>query len=74
MAKNDIERIVMSDQKMEMSDGRELVIADVLDAIDSFAKNLSESSVDFIASMIDDPPESYSPKQIKWIKNLYERM
>ncbi len=64
----------MSDQKMETGDGRELFIDVIVIAIDSFAKNLSESSVDFIADMIDAPPETYSPKQIKWIKDLYGRM
>ena len=40
--------------------------------IDMFGKGLSEWDVNFIADMIDNPPEYCSPKQVKIIKRIYD--
>lgn len=40
--------------------------------IDSFGKNLSEWEVNFIADMIDSPPDNYSEKQIAIINRIYD--
>ncbi len=41
--------------------------------IDSFGKNLSKWDIDFIADMIDDPPEEYSKNQKKQILRIYDQ-
>jgi len=41
--------------------------------IDQFAKNLSEWEIKFIASLIDDPPESYSDSQATVINRIYDQ-
>ena len=43
----------------------------LVEHIDSFGKRLSEWEIKFIADMIDNPPEEYSPKQIKVIHRIY---
>lgn len=40
--------------------------------IDMFGKGLSEWEVNFIADMIDDPPEHYSEKQKAIITRIYD--
>lgn len=44
----------------------------LIEHIDSFGKGLSSWEVDFIAGLIDNPPETYSPKQIAVIKRIYD--
>ena len=44
----------------------------LVDHIDSFGKGLSDWEVNFIADMIDHPPEVYSEKQVKIINRIYD--
>ena len=44
----------------------------LVEHIDSFGKGLNAWEVQFIASLIDDTPESYSDKQIKIIERIYD--
>lgn len=44
----------------------------LIEHIDSFGKNLSDWEIKFIAGLIDNPPEWYSPKQIKVINRIYD--
>ena len=62
----------MSDQTMKLHDGRGIKIDWVVEYIDDRGKRLSERSVDFIASLVDNPPEEYSPKQVNWLRDLYQ--
>ena len=41
--------------------------------IDMFGKGLTTWEIGFIADMIDDPPEEYSPAQIVQIKRIYDQ-
>ena len=43
----------------------------LVEHIDTFGKGLSEWEINFIADMIDNPPEEHSPKQIKIIHRIY---
>lgn len=43
----------------------------IVDHIDSFGKRLSEWEVKFIAGLIDNPPDSYSEKQVAIIERIY---
>ena len=46
-----------------------------VNAIDSHGEGLTEWEVDFIASLVDDPPGWYSPRQIAQIDRIFdERM
>ena len=44
----------------------------LIEHIDSFGKNLSDWEIKFIAGLIDNPPEWYSPKQIEVINRIYD--
>jgi len=44
----------------------------LVEHIDSFGHNLSEWEKDFIANMLDNPPQEYSEKQIKVINRIYD--
>ena len=44
----------------------------LVEHIDSFGKHLTEWEINFIASLIDNPPEVYKPKVIKIIKRIYD--
>jgi len=46
--------------------------AEIIDCIDTFGKGLTEWEVKFIADLIDNPPEIYSPKRRKIIERIYE--
>ena len=43
----------------------------LVEHIDSFGKNLNKWEIKFIASLIDNPPDEYSKKQIKIINRIY---
>ena len=45
----------------------------LVEHIDSFGKKLSEWEINFIADMMDNPPESYSKKQIEIINRIYDQ-
>ena len=45
----------------------------LVEHIDSFGKGLSEWEINFIADMMDNPPESYSKKQIEIINRIYDK-
>jgi len=40
--------------------------------IDLFGKGLTDWEVNFIADLIDNPPEEYSPRQITVINRIYD--
>ncbi len=61
----------MALQTMKLTDGRELPVTEIVKAVDAYGTGLSASSIKFIASLIDDPPIKYTPKQIKWLNDLY---
>jgi len=44
----------------------------LVEHIDSFGKGLNEWEVNFIADLIDRPPERYSQKQVKIINRIYD--
>ncbi len=44
----------------------------LIDHIDTFGKGLSKWEVDFIANLIDHPPEAFSEKQIAIINRIYD--
>jgi len=44
----------------------------LVEHIDAFGKKLTEWEVNFIADMIDNPPEKYSQKQIEIINRIYD--
>jgi len=44
----------------------------LVEHIDSFGKKLSEWEVNFIANMMDRPPETITPKQIEIIERIYD--
>ena len=46
--------------------------AEIVDCIDTFGKKLSDWEVNFIAGLVDNPPEYYSPKQREIIDRIYE--
>ena len=43
----------------------------LVEHIDSFGKNLNEWEINFIANLMDNPPQEYSEKQIKIIERIY---
>ena len=43
----------------------------IVDHIDTFGKGLSEWEIQFIAGLIDNPPQNYSEKQIAIIERIY---
>jgi len=57
---------------MELTDGRTFPVMEIVNVIDRCGKGLSKSSIKFIASLVDDPPIKYTPKQIKWLNDLYD--
>ena len=44
----------------------------LVEHIDGFGKKLSEWEVNFIAKLMDHPPEHYSDKQIEIIERIYD--
>ena len=44
----------------------------LVEHIDLFGKGLTEWEVNFIANMIDNPPQTYSEKQIEIINRIYD--
>jgi len=44
----------------------------LVEHIDNFGKNLSAWEIKFISDLIDNPPETYSPKQIEIINRIYD--
>lgn len=44
----------------------------LVEHIDSFGKHLSDWEIKFIAGLIDNPPETYSEKQIAVINRIYD--
>ena len=49
----------------------EFGVEELVSHIDSFGKNLSKWEIEFIANLIDCPPEEYSPKQMDIIIRIY---
>ena len=45
----------------------------LVEHIDSFGHGLTEWEVGFIADLIDNPPEVYSPKTRKVINRIYDQ-
>ena len=45
----------------------------LVEHIDLFGHGLTEWEIDFIASLIDKPPEEYSPKVIIIINRIYDQ-
>ena len=45
----------------------------LVEHIDSFGKGLSKWEIDFIASLIDNPPDEYSEKQVEIINRIYDQ-
>jgi hypothetical protein len=43
----------------------------LVEHIDTFGKNLSDWEIGFIADLIDNPPEEYSPRQVEIINRIY---
>jgi len=50
-----------------------VVIKERVEHIDYFGKNLSDWEKGFIADLIDDAPEKFSPKQIEVINRIYDQ-
>ena len=46
---------------------------DLVEHIDSFGKGLSQWEIEFIANLIDNPPERYSDRQVEVIERIYEQ-
>ena len=44
----------------------------LVEHIDSFGKKLSKWEINFIANLIDNPPEEYTPSMIKVINRIYD--
>jgi len=44
----------------------------LVEHIDIFGVKLSEWEVDFISKLIDNPPKTYSKKQIEIINRIYD--
>ena len=44
----------------------------LVEHIDIFGKGLSDWEKDFIANLIDNPPQGHSPRQIKIIHRIYD--
>ena len=45
----------------------------LVDHIDSFGHGLNDWEIKFIADLIDNPPEVYSPKRIEIINRIYDQ-
>lgn len=45
----------------------------LVEHIDSFGKKLTEWEIGFIADLIDDPPDEYTPPMIKVINRIYDQ-
>ena len=45
----------------------------LVEHIDIFGKGLSEWEINFIADLMDNPPEKYSEKQVGIINRIYEQ-
>lgn len=46
-------------------------IEELVDCIDSFGKGLNKWEVNFIAGLVDNPPEEYSPNRREVINRIY---
>lgn len=46
---------------------------EIVEHIDSFAQDLSEWEVQFIAGFVDNPPETFTDKQIAIIDRIYDQ-
>ncbi len=44
----------------------------LVEHIDMFGKNLNQWEINFIADLMDNPPEKYSEKQIAIINRIYD--
>ena len=44
----------------------------LVEHIDSFGKGLTDWEVNFIADMMDSPPQEFSDKQIEIINRIYD--
>ncbi len=44
----------------------------LVEHIDSFGKGLNEWEINFIANLIDSPPEIYSDKQEEIVNRIYD--
>jgi len=47
-------------------------IAEIVSDIDVYGEDLTSYEIDFIANLLDNPPEVYSTKQIAFINRLYD--
>ena len=47
-------------------------VGKIVEHIDSFGKGLTAWEIKFIADLLDNPPEVFSPKQIAFINRLYD--
>jgi hypothetical protein len=47
-------------------------VPEIVEHIDGFAKNLTEWEINFIANLIDNPPDEYTKRQIRVIDRIYE--
>ena len=45
---------------------------DLIQRLDEEGKGLSKKAVDFIASLLDDPPAYLTDKQVDWLRILEE--
>ena len=45
----------------------------LVEHIDSFGKGLTDWEIKFIADMIDNPPDEYTPPMIKVINRIYDQ-
>ena len=45
----------------------------LVEHIDSFGHGLNEWEVNFIANMLDNPPKTYSEKQVEIINRIYDQ-
>ncbi len=44
----------------------------LVEHIDLFGKRLNEWEINFIANLLDNPPKTYTPKQIEIINRIYD--
>jgi len=57
---------------METIDMSEFEPKILVEHIDMFGKNLNQWEINFIADLMDNPPEKYSEKQIAIINRIYD--
>ncbi len=44
----------------------------LVEHIDTFGKGLSDWEINFIANLLDNPPKTYSAKQVEIINRIYD--